>query len=155
VFDIPVVMDDLKMGQISAKFMPKLVTDRQKQWHVFVCQELLDEGRSNQNFLSRVITGVKTWVCCYDPETKQQSSQGVICRMSLKFRNSCRLHYTCTTVNTLEEAIQRVMVAKLTRVTQKIAILWHLVEESFTTCRSQSWRQVRKLLDTPLYFFWN
>jgi len=42
---------------------------------VCVCQELLDEVRNGQNFLSGVITGDETWLYCYDPETKQQSSQ--------------------------------------------------------------------------------
>jgi hypothetical protein len=45
------------------------------------------------------------------------------------------------------------MAAKLTRLTHKIAIQLQLVAESFTICSSRSRRQVRKLLDTPLYAF--
>jgi hypothetical protein len=45
------------------------------------------------------------------------------------------------------------MVAKLTRMTQKIVILWHLVAESCTTCHSQSSQQVRELLETPSYMY--
>jgi hypothetical protein len=41
------------MQQIFAKFVPWLLTDEQKQQHVFVCQELLHEVRNNQNFLLR------------------------------------------------------------------------------------------------------
>jgi len=41
--------------------------------------------------------------------------------------------------------------AKLTRLTHKIAIQLQLVAESFTTCSSRSRRPVRKLLDTPSY----
>jgi hypothetical protein len=51
----------------------------------------------------------------------------------------------------LRSKTQRVMVAKLTRLTHKIAIQLHLVAESFTICSSRSRRPVRKLLDTPLY----
>jgi hypothetical protein len=40
--------------------------------------------------------------------------------------------YTLTTINTRSEAIQRVMAAKLTRLTHKIAIQLHLVAESST-----------------------
>jgi len=40
------------------------------------------------------------------------------------------------------------MVAKLTRLTNKIAIKLHLVAGSCTICRSRSRRTVRKLLDT-------
>jgi C4-type Zn-finger protein len=43
------------------------------------------------------------------------------------------------------------MVAKLTKLTHKIVIQLHLVEESCTICSSRSRRPVRKLLDTPKY----
>jgi hypothetical protein len=43
------------------------------------------------------------------------------------------------------------MAAKLTRLTHKIGIQLHLVEESCTICSSRSRRPVRKLLDTPSY----
>jgi hypothetical protein len=53
--------------------------------------------------------------------------------------------------NTRWEATQRVMAAKLTRLTHKIAIQLHLVAESCTTCSFRARRPVRKLLDTPSY----
>jgi hypothetical protein len=59
--------------------------------------------------------------------------------------------YTLTTINTPWEATQRVMTAKLTKVTHKITIQLHLVAESYTICSSRGRRPVRKLLDTPLY----
>jgi hypothetical protein len=51
--------------------------------------------------------------------------------------------------NTRWEATQRVMAAKLTRVTHKISIQLHLVAENYTICSYRSRRPVRKLLDTP------
>jgi hypothetical protein len=42
---------------------------------IFICQELLGVIRNDQKFHSRVTTRDETWVYCYDPETKQQSSQ--------------------------------------------------------------------------------
>jgi hypothetical protein len=42
------------------------------------------------------------------------------------------------------------MVAKLTRLTHKIAIQLHLIAESCTICSSHSRWSVWKLLDTPL-----
>jgi hypothetical protein len=48
----------------------------------------------------------------------------------------------------------RVMVAKITRLTHKIAIQLHLVAESCTICSSHSRQPVQKLLDTPLYIAW-
>jgi hypothetical protein len=46
---------------------------------------------------------------------------------------------------------RRLMAAKLTTLTHKIAIHLHLVAESCTICSSCSRRPVRKLLDTPSY----
>jgi hypothetical protein len=45
------------------------------------------------------------------------------------------------------------MEAKLNRLTHKIAIQLHLVAESCTICSFRSGRPVRKLLDTPTWFY--
>jgi hypothetical protein len=58
-----------------------------------------------------------------------------------------------TTINTRWEATQRVMAAKLTRLTHKIAIQLHLVAESSTICSSRSRQPVRNLLDTSSYLW--
>jgi hypothetical protein len=55
------------------------------------------------------------------------------------------------TISIRWEETQRVMAAKVTRLTHKIAIQLHLVTESFTIYSSRSRRPVRKLLDTPSY----
>jgi hypothetical protein len=55
---------------------------------------------------------------------------------------------TLTTMNTRWEAIKRVMAAKFTRLTDRIAIQLHLVAESRTICSFRSRRPVRKLLVT-------
>jgi hypothetical protein len=54
--------------------------------------------------------------------------------------------------NWLRRSNAKVMAAKLTRLTHKIAIQLHLVAESFTIFSSRSRRPVRKLLDTPSYY---
>jgi hypothetical protein len=56
-----------------------------------------------------------------------------------------------TTINTHWGATQRVMAAKLTRLTHKIAIQLHLVSESCTIRSSRSRWPVRKLLDATSY----
>jgi hypothetical protein len=63
--------------------------------------------------------------------------------------------YTLTFGITHWEATQRVMAAKLTRLTHKIAIQLHLVTKSSTICSSRSRRPVRNILDTPSYVLWN
>jgi len=47
--------------------------------------------------------------------------------------------------------MQRIMVAKLTRLTHKIVIQLHTVAKSCTICSSHSRRPVQKLLHTPSY----
>jgi len=53
--------------------------------------------------------------------------------------------YTLTTINSRWEATQRVMAAKLTRLTHRIALQLHSVAESCIICSSRSRRPVLKL----------
>jgi hypothetical protein len=69
--------------------------------------------------------------------------------VSKSFRTRSITKWTTITRYTHWEATQRVVVAKLTRMTHKIVIQSHLVAESCTICSSRS-RTVQKLLDTPL-----
>jgi hypothetical protein len=71
--------------------------------------------------------------------------------VSKSFRTESTTKYTLTTINTRWEATQRVMVAKLTRLTHKIAIQLFLVAESCTISSSRSRWPVREPLDTPSY----
>jgi hypothetical protein len=71
-----------------------------------------------------------------------------------KFQDQVITKYMLTTINT-QEATQRVMVAKLTRLTHKIVIQLHLEAQSCTICSSCSKWPVWKLLDTTLYIIHN
>ena len=72
-----VLTEKLKMHCVAAKFVPRLLTEEQKQNRITVSQELLDSSNTNENFLKNVITGDETWVYGYDVETKVHSSQWV------------------------------------------------------------------------------
>ena len=67
--------DELKMRHVAAKFVPRLLTDAQKEYCVTVSQELFDCSTAHENFLKNVTTGDEIWVYGYDVETKVQSSQ--------------------------------------------------------------------------------
>ena len=67
--------EKLQMRRASAKFMPRLLTDDQKENRVEISQELLANASGNENFLKNTITGDETWVYGYDVETKMQSPQ--------------------------------------------------------------------------------
>jgi len=62
---------DLNMHHVAAKFMPRLLTPKQKEHHVAICQDLHQHALDDPSFMSRVITGDESWVYGYDPETKQ------------------------------------------------------------------------------------
>jgi len=55
--------------------VPRLLSDDQKALRVCVCRELKQQARDDPNFISNIIAGDETWVCGYDPETKQQLLQ--------------------------------------------------------------------------------
>ena len=63
------------MGRVSAKFVPRFLTDDQKENRVEISRELLANANGNENFLKNIITGDETWVYRYDVETKMQSMQ--------------------------------------------------------------------------------
>jgi hypothetical protein len=51
------------------------LTNDQKQQCLNVCLELREKANKDPTFISKIITGDKSWIYGYDPETKQQSSQ--------------------------------------------------------------------------------
>jgi hypothetical protein len=63
------------MRRISVRFVPRLLSDDQKAHRVSVCRELKQQVIDDPNFISNIITGNKTCVDGYDPESKQQTSQ--------------------------------------------------------------------------------
>jgi hypothetical protein len=65
--------EKLLMRRVSAKLVPQLLIEDQKENRVEISQELL--ANANEHFLTNVITGDEMWVCGYDVETKMQSSQ--------------------------------------------------------------------------------
>ena len=68
-----ILTEKLQMHHVSAKFVPRLLTDDQKENHVDISQELL--ASANENFLKNIITGDETWVYVYDVKTKMPSLQ--------------------------------------------------------------------------------
>jgi len=71
-------------------------------------------------------------------------------RASKSFRTEPIMKYTLTFDSTRFCSLQRVMVAKLARLTHKIAIQLHLVAKSCTICSTRSRRPVRKLWLHPI-----
>ena len=58
------------MCRVAAKFVPRLLTDAQREKLVTVSQELFDRSNVDEKFLKSVITADGNWVYGYDVETK-------------------------------------------------------------------------------------
>jgi histone-lysine N-methyltransferase SETMAR len=63
------------MRLIAAKFVPRLLTNDQKQQCINVSLELREKANEDPAFVSRIMLGGESWIYGYDPVTKQQSSQ--------------------------------------------------------------------------------
>ena len=60
------------MKRVCAKFVPRLLTDDQRQT---IARDLFERSCEDVQFLKNSVTGDESWVYWYDPKTKQQSSQ--------------------------------------------------------------------------------
>jgi len=70
-----ILTQDLDMGKVCAKMVPKNLTTEQKANWRDVCLDLLDRLEREPEFFSHVITGDESWILEYDPETKRQSRE--------------------------------------------------------------------------------
>jgi hypothetical protein len=72
-----ILIENLDMRRIAAKFVPRLLTNDQKQRGVNLYLELREKADEDPTCISRIITGDESWIYeyGYDPERKQQSSQ--------------------------------------------------------------------------------
>ena len=69
-----ILSEDLHMGRVAAKFVPRLLICEQKERRLQACFEPQNQLKEHPDFFSKVITGDESWCYGYDPETKQQSS---------------------------------------------------------------------------------
>lgn len=71
-----ILTDELGLKKISARWVPRLLTEEQKCNRVEISRENLALFRRNtSDFLRRFITTDETWIHHYIPETKEQSKQ--------------------------------------------------------------------------------
>jgi hypothetical protein len=62
---------------IATKYVPRLLTNDQKQWRVNLCLELQEKANKNPTFISiSGIMGDESWIYNYDPETTTKSKKG-------------------------------------------------------------------------------
>ena len=67
-----IICEELKMRKIDAKFIPRVLREDQKERRCHDSREMVELVNSD---LDALVTSNESWICCYDPETKRQSSQ--------------------------------------------------------------------------------
>ncbi|XP_012060732.1 PREDICTED: uncharacterized protein LOC105623969 [Atta cephalotes] len=71
-----VLHETLGMKKLSAKWMPRLLTVKQKRNRMKTSKHCLDMFKRNpEKFLRRFVTIDETWIHRYTPEMKEQSKQ--------------------------------------------------------------------------------
>ncbi len=68
---------DLKMTRIAAKFVPKMLRPDELANRVDICNDWMDQVLADPTVIDRIVTGDESWVWCYDPESKRESSQWI------------------------------------------------------------------------------
>ena len=66
------------MSKVSARWMPKQLTEDQKASRATLAKEQLGHfNHDKNNFLNSIITGDEMWLHYTEPETKAQSKQWI------------------------------------------------------------------------------
>ena len=70
-----IIREELKMRKICAKFVPRVLREDQRERRCNDSKEMVELINSDSQVLDALVTCDESWIYCYDPETKRQSSQ--------------------------------------------------------------------------------
>ena len=70
-----IIRKELKMKKICTKFVPRVLREDQKERRCHDSREIVELINSDPAGLDALVTCNESWINCYDPETKRQSSQ--------------------------------------------------------------------------------
>ena len=70
-----IIREELKMRKICAKFVPRVHREDQKERRCHDNREMIELIDSDPAVLDALVTCDESWIYCYGPETKRQSSQ--------------------------------------------------------------------------------
>ena len=70
-----IIHEKLKMLKICGKFVPRVLREDQKEKRCHDSREMVELLNSHPAVLDALVTCDESWIYCYDPETKRQSSQ--------------------------------------------------------------------------------
>ena len=69
------IREELKMRKICPKFVPRVLREDQKERRCHDSREMVELINSDPAVLDALVTCDESWIYCYEPETKRQSSQ--------------------------------------------------------------------------------
>ena len=70
-----IIREELKMRKICTEFVPRVIKEDQKERHCHDSREMVEQINWDPAVLDALVTCDESWIYCYDPETKRQSSQ--------------------------------------------------------------------------------
>ena len=71
-----ILKEELGLSKLSCRWIPKLLTNEQKQRWVEVSEALVARWQvEGREFLQQIVTGDESWFFFYEPETKAQSRE--------------------------------------------------------------------------------
>ena len=70
-----IIREELEMPKICAKFVPRVLRNDQKETHCHDIMEMVKLITSDPAVLDAQVTCDESWIYCYNPKTKRQSSQ--------------------------------------------------------------------------------
>ena len=70
-----IIHEELKMRKICAKFVPRVLREDQKERRCHDSRDMVELINSDPAVLDALVTCDESWIYCYHPETKGQSSQ--------------------------------------------------------------------------------
>ena len=70
-----IIREELKMRKICTKFVPRVLREDQKERRCHDSREMVKLINSDPAVLDALVTCDESWIYCYDPKTKRQSSQ--------------------------------------------------------------------------------
>ena len=70
-----IIREELKVLKICAKFVPSVLREDQKERRCHDSREMVELINADPAVLDALVICDESWIYCYDPETKRQSSQ--------------------------------------------------------------------------------
>ncbi len=72
-----VLKKDLNLSKLSPKFVPKVLTQAQKDFRVRLCEMNLAALREDDEYIQKFVTGDESWIAVLEVETKAASCEWV------------------------------------------------------------------------------